>query len=140
MLYLCLKAIHVAASILFAAGVLASAVLIQWLQTQASSSDTKNIAAAWHSWNARVTTPAMLVVWALGFTLAMQGGWGSSDWLKLKFVCVLTLSALHGMQSGALRRIAVGPSTRNLPDWVNARALTVILIAAIAILAVAKPL
>jgi uncharacterized membrane protein len=82
----------------------------------------------------------MLVVWALGLTLAMQGGWGSSGWLKLKFVCVLTLSALHGMQSGALRRIAVGPSTRNLPDWVNARALTVILIAAIAILAVAKPL
>ena len=137
MFYLWLKAVHVVAAILFTAGSFASLIFIQWLQTQWSSSDTRNIAEMLRHWNARVTTPAMLVVWALGLTLAMRGGWSSSAWLKLKFICVLALSALHGMQSGALRRIAAGVPVRHR---VNTRVGTIALITIIVMLVVTKPM
>jgi protoporphyrinogen IX oxidase len=137
MFYLWLKAVHVIAAILFMAGNFAALIFIQWLQTQWSSSDTRNVAVMLRHWNARVTTPAMLAVWGLGLTLAMRGGWGSSDWLKLKFICVLALSALHGIHSGALRRIAAGMPVRQMVD---ARAVTVVLTMIVVMLAVAKPL
>lgn len=137
MLYLWLKALHVAAAIAFTAGIFSSAIFIHWLQTQWSSSDTRNIASMLRSWNARVTTPAMLVIWGLGLTLASQGHWISSGWLKLKFACVLALSALHGIQSGALRRIAVGSPA---PSALNTPAVPFTLVAIIVVLVIAKPI
>jgi len=55
---------------------------------------------------------AILLVWALGLTLALQGHWFRSVWLPAKLVIVLALSAWHGVQSGVLRRLAGGASTR----------------------------
>ena len=137
MFYLWLKAVHVVAAILFATGSLGSALLIQWLKPQVPSPDTSNIAVRLRRWNARVTTPAMLVVWALGLTLAMQGGWSSSGWLRVKFILVLALSAMHGMQSGALRRLAAGMT---MPRVSSTHTATAALVVAILMLAVAKPL
>jgi uncharacterized membrane protein len=137
MFYLWLKAVHVIAAIVFTAGSFASVIFIQWLRTQWSSSDTRNIAIMLRHWNTRVTTPAMLIVWGLGLTLAMRGGWSASGWLRLKFICVLALSALHGIQSGTLRRIAAGMP---VSQQINTRAATVALTMIIVMLVVAKPL
>ena len=55
-----------------------------------------------------IITPAMLMVWALGLTLAYSSGAWSQTWLQLKLLLVLGLSAYHGWMIGYGRRLARG--------------------------------
>jgi len=46
----------------------------------------------------------MLLVWALGLTLAMMGHWFGSPWSIVKMGIVALISAAHGVNSGRLRQ------------------------------------
>ena len=113
--YAVLKALHVGAALVFAGGVLATAVLLQAARRLALAA--RPVARVALRWSRVVTTPAMLLVWSLGLVLGIEGGWFSGPWLQAKLAFVLILSALHGVQSGALRRWAGGmappPATRS---------------------------
>ena len=63
---------------------------------------------AFRTWDYLLTTPAMLLVWAVGLALVLWAHWFHSGWLRAKLTLVLVLSALHGIQSGTLRRLAGG--------------------------------
>lgn len=52
----------------------------------------------------QVTTPALLLTWIFGLSLAVWAGWFPSPWLMIKLAFAAALSALHGVQSGRLRR------------------------------------
>lgn len=128
-----LKALHVAAALAFVGGVLAVSVLLQALPADGAGSAP--VARAVRRWDQAVTTPAMLLVWALGLTLATASHAFADGWLQAKLALVLALSGLHGVQSGRLRRLAGGgprPSSPMAP-------LVIAFAAAIAVLAVAKP-
>lgn len=129
-LYPWLKALHVAAALVFASGVLAMAGLLRMMPAVPG-----DMAAVVSRWDRCVTTPAMLLVWGLGLALASGGSWVGDGWLYAKFGLVLLLSAIHGVQSGQLRR-----STRGLPTqrW-PAMPFIAASLAGIAILAVVKP-
>ena len=138
--YLWLKALHVAAAITFVAGVLATALLLTLSPGgEAWSRDRQPIVHGLRTWHSRVTTPAMLIVWALGIALALEGGWFAHQWLQAKLVLVLALSAVHGVHSGALRRLAGGSVLCPRRLWPGGL-LIVGLAAGIAVLAVTKPL
>jgi len=79
------------------------------------------------------------MVWALGIVLALQGGWFASLWLQAKLAFVVVLSAVHGVQSGALRRLA-GGSALPVQGLRFSGRLTIVLTAGIAILAIVKPI
>ena len=106
-----IKAIHVAATIVFIGGMLVVAVFL------ASRPDAVGASAPAarivRRWDETVTTPAMLLVWALGLTLAASGGWFVEAWLQAKLIVVLVLSGLHGIQSGQLRRVGGGGAGGN---------------------------
>ena len=145
-LYPWLKALHVAAAITFAAGVLAAAVMLRPApggKSSAESSPKSSLDSGTverlRACHRSLTTPAMVIVWALGIVLAMQGGWSVPVWLQAKLALVVALSALHGIQSGQLRRLE-GGAAGGVPGLRFKAALTVVLVAGIAILAVAKPL
>ena len=90
-------------------------------------------------WDRRIGTPAMLLVWALGLTLAVQGGWFVAGWLHAKLTLVLLLSAVHGLQTGTLRRMAADPN-KPVPGFLKAAApVNLIFVALILFLAFAKP-
>ena len=90
-------------------------------------------------WDRRVVVPAILLTWALGITLAVKGGWFQAPWLSTKLVFVLALSALHGVQSGALRRMAGDPDKRP-PAFLRFSApLTIVAVLVVVTLAVTKP-
>ena len=113
-LYPWLKALHVAAAITFVGGVLAASVVLGSLSGgEASLPEQTRSVQSLRAWNQVVTTPAMLIVWGLGLALALQGGWFSSLWLQAKLALVLVLSAIHGVQSGMLRRLAGGSVLRS---------------------------
>ncbi len=131
--YTWLKALHVAAAITFVAGVLGAAVFLA-----APPPGHAETARAIHRWDRTVTTSAMLLVWALGLTLALMGGWFRDGWLLAKLVFVVALSGVHGMQSAKLRRLAGGVAV-TAPSRLVAP-LVVVAAVAIAVLVVVKPL
>ncbi|ARP96763.1 CopD family protein [Bordetella genomosp. 13] len=129
-LYPWLKALHLAAALVFASGVLAMAGFLRMMP--AVPGDMAVAVIGWDRW---VTIPAMLLVWALGLGLASGGGWIGDGWLYAKLGLVLLLSAIHGVQSGQLRRSARGLPTQRWP----AMPIIAASLAGIAILAVVKP-
>ncbi len=55
-----------------------------------------------------IITPAMIIVWALGLTLAsIIGAWGEA-WLHVKLALVLLLSGYHGYMVGYGKKLARG--------------------------------
>lgn len=86
----------------------------------------------------RITTPALLFTWIFGLLLGLSAGWFASGWLMVKLAFVVGLSALHGIQSGRLRRfIRNGQRATSIP---GAGAGIVIAMVVIAILAIVKPI
>ena len=55
-----------------------------------------------------ILTPAMILVWAFGITLATIGNWWASGWLSAKLLVVVALSAYHGYMVGYGRKLARG--------------------------------
>lgn len=105
-LYSWIKALHVAAPLVFVAGVLATSAFLRF--NKGEPQQVAANAAAFRRWDRGVTIPAMLLVWALGIELAMTGHWTGAGWLVVKACLVVVLSALHGMQVGKLRRLSLG--------------------------------
>lgn len=132
-IYPWLKALHVAAALTFVGGVMAVSVFLR--AAPPDDPFVAPIARGVRRWDQMVTTPAMLLVWGFGLTLAMAGHWFAAGWLQAKFVLVVILSGLHGVQSGRLRRAARGAHTQR--SYV---AMVVVGCAVgIALVAVAKP-
>ena len=103
--YTWLKALHVAAAMIFVSGVLGVAMFLN-----AAGSDDADLARKVRGWDQQVTTPAMLLVWALGLSLGLMGEWFRNGWLIAKLVFVIALSGMHGVQSAKLRQMAGGIS------------------------------
>ena len=97
--YTMLKAAHIVAVLVFVSGVFAMSLFLASMQTSGP-----HTIAVIRRWDACVTTPAMLLVWALGLTLAMTGHWFAAPWLIAKMAIVALISAAHGVNSGRLRR------------------------------------
>lgn len=134
-----IKAIHVAAVLVLTGGLFVQTLAIVAICRGRDGEEfDRRVAAAVLSWDRKVTTPALLLIWAMGLWAALSAGWLAAHWLWIKLVIVFGLSALHGVQSGALRRIAAGgPITRADLSWRPPALLFAL--AAVAILAVVKP-
>ena len=55
-----------------------------------------------------IITPAMVLVWIFGLTLAWTSGAWSQGWFQAKFAIVIGLSAYHGWLIGYGRKLARG--------------------------------
>lgn len=136
--YLWLKGLHVAAAIVFVGGLLAETLFLAVLgEPTEMAPGMRQAVRVFRRWDSRLTTPAMLLAWSAGLTLALSAGWFHSGWLRVKVVLVLVLSALHGVQSGTLRRLA--GSAGQARAQTTSVLVVVIGAACIALLAVAKP-
>ncbi len=141
MLYLFLKAFHLAAVLTWVGGMLALSVALAARPARMAGGGAGDQAlfAALHRWDRHVTTPALAVVWLLGIALVVMGGWYTAPWLWAKFVIVFVLSGLHGNLSAGLRRLLAG-QVAQLPAAVRwAPGLTVGAITAVALLVILKP-
>jgi putative membrane protein len=58
-----------------------------------------------------ILTPAMIVVWVLGLTLATVGHHWAEGWLHAKLLFVLVLSGYHGWAVGYAKTLARGVMT-----------------------------
>ncbi len=139
MLYLLIKSFHLAAVLAWVGGMLALSVVLAAQRKHAAPAGGQPLLTALYRWDRWITTPALALVWVLGLTLLVLGGWYSAPWLWTKFVIVFVLSGLHGNQSASLRRLLAGQRTQ-LPGsvrWVPG--ITLAAITAVALLVILKP-
>ena len=136
-----LKALHVVAIVAFVGGLLATSLLLAVDNLDEPSLSEKWIvtARAFQWWDRVVTLPALLTVWVLGMSLAVTGEWFQSGWLHAKLVLVVAISALHGVQSSTLRRLASGEQRKASLLAQSAPFLILGMVAGIEILVVVKP-
>jgi len=139
--YLSLKALHIAAVMVWISGLLTAALVVA-AASRGSPHEPGRMALieSISRWDRRVTSPTLLVVWGAGLTLALQGGWFPARWLIVKLGIVALMSALHGVLSGMLRRL--GDSDAPSPPSRLQYASLLILggVTAIVILVVVKPI
>jgi len=87
-----------------------------------------------------ITTPAMLVSWALGLYLAFSViDWSAGGWFHAKLVLVLLLSAYHGALAKWTRDFAEDRNTRSPRFYRIANEIPTLLMVGIVILAVVRP-
>lgn len=131
MAYELLKVAHIVAVILWFGGMMTVAILLR---------ESPELAASLRIWDQRITTPAMIAAWALGLAMASWGGWFSTGgWLIAKLVFVMALSAVHGMLSGRLRRIAAPRPAPLQAGGLSILAVMTLLLLAIVFLVITKP-
>lgn len=138
MIYLLVKAAHLVAMVVWMAGMLAVPITFAGFGPTGPPADTR----ARLRWVFNLLcTPALLVVWGAGLTVATQGGWFADTWLQAKLALVLILSGLHGAMSGQLRRVEQADGGRGpVPALVrNLHWAVLTCVTAIVLLAVLKP-
>lgn len=109
MTYLLLKWSHVVAVLLFCSGMLVTPWLVNALCFQPRSNAQQDFLDSVRGYHRMVTSPALLVLWALGLAMAQSAQWWSHPWFRAKLVAALLLSAQHGAVSGRLRHLCTDP-------------------------------
>lgn len=141
MMYMLIKAFHVASVATWIGGMLVMALVLNVVQKttlERSASELRMLSLA-RRWDQRVTSPALGLSWLLGAALVCLGGWHLAGWLMVKLVFVLLLSALHGVQAGYLRRLADAPEQQAPALLKRSGAIAIGAVVVIAIMVILKP-
>ncbi|MPS26235.1 MAG: hypothetical protein E2576_13525 [Alcaligenaceae bacterium] len=141
MAYLWLKAAHLTALMVWIGGMLAVALALRATsprREELRAGGALPLLGTVRRWDHYVTSPAMLLAWALGLALAFQGGWFGQPWLWAKLVLALLLAAVHGRLAGGLRT-RLRDDIPVVTAWRHAPGAIVALVAAIVALVVVKP-
>ena len=86
-----------------------------------------------------IMTPAMLVTWLSGLFLALSLGAFAETWLHLKLLCVVALTAFHGVCGRWRRELAAGTSGRSGRFFRTINEVPTVLLIVIVGLVVFKP-
>lgn len=141
--YLWLKAAHIIAVICWMAGMLYLPRLYVYHAGVAVGSETDALLQVMERRLMRaIMLPAMVLTWVLGLTLAIRlNAFSPANglWMHFKFALVVALSAIHGMLAKHRKSFAHGANVRSAKYFkVLNESVTVILVA-IVILVVVKP-
>lgn len=134
-----INAVHLVSAVVWIGGMLMTAMVAQWSLRQNDKSTTLILLNDVRSWNRRMTSPAMIVLWIAGIAMLVAHGQMPHLWLIIKIVFVVLLSGLHGFLSATLRRVANGETLKRTGALNNATLLLVLFTAVITVLAVVRP-
>lgn len=131
MLYFVIKALHLLSDFLLIGGMLVNAFVISMVPPPIRV----GVIEALRKYDRTVTTAALAGAWIFGLWLAI-GYIGFSDgWLHAKFLFVILLSALHGMQQAAMRKMVADP--KRDPNGFVRLGMPIILVCLVIVLALA---
>ena len=138
MLYLTVKALHVASVIVWMAGMTASALLLAAHRGREGAVGEQTALGLRRP--LRLTMSAGIMgTWLLGGWLFVDGGWFHAPWMFTKLAFVLALSALHGPLVANLKRIGTTDGYQ-VPRWMEyVVPVEIAAVAVVAFLVVAKP-
>lgn len=136
--YQLVKAIHLVAVFTFVGGLLVQTLCLWALKNEGGKQQAAHMLSRVQTWDRSMTNLSLLLLWAAGLYLGLSTGLFQETWLQLKLGFVIFLSAVHGAQSGVIRR-----SLNNRADSKKGRSfspyLLVFAFAAIALLLAFRP-
>jgi putative membrane protein len=139
-IYLWIKALHVLAVISWMAGMLYLPRLFVYHAEAAPGSPTAETFEVMERRLMRaIMLPAMLVAWASGLTLAVQGDFFSAGWLHGKLLLVILMSAIHGYFARIRRDFAEGKNRHPSRFYRVINEIPTILMIGIVLLVIVKP-
>ncbi len=86
-----------------------------------------------------IMTPAMIVSWITGLTLAWQAGFLTAGWFHGKLLAVVLLSGVHGFLAKQVRVFAADGNMRGDRYFRVVNEVPTLLMVAIVVLVVVKP-
>jgi putative membrane protein len=139
-MYLWIKALHVLAVISWMAGMLyLPRLFVYHAETQRGSVTAQTFEVMERRLLRAIMLPAMLVTWATGLTLAIEGHWFSMPWLHAKLFIVILLTACHGYFSLLRRQFAQDKNQHSSRFYRFMNEVPTVFLVFIVILVVVKP-
>lgn len=138
--YLWIKSLHVISIIAWMAGLLYLPRLFVYHCAAPQGSDLSETFKVMERRLLRaIMTPAMIVAWVTGLTLAWQAGFFVFGWLHLKLALVLALSASHGYMSRCVKTFAADANQRSHRFYRVLNEFPTLLMVVIVIAVIVKP-
>ncbi len=95
-MYLWIKALHVVSVISWMAGLLyLPRLFVYHSSAERGSVQSETFKVMERRLLYAIMTPAMILTWATGLTLAIQSGFFSENWFKIKFILVILMTIFH---------------------------------------------
>jgi putative membrane protein len=139
-MYLWIKVVHVLAVIAWMAGMLyLPRLFVYHAQVEPGSQLAETFAVMEKRLMRLIMLPAILVTWAAGLALAVEGHWFSSPWLHGKLFLVILMSVLHGYFGPLRRSLAEGKNTHSPRYFKVLNEVPTVLLIGIVILVIVKP-
>lgn len=140
MLYLWLKALHVVAVIAWMAGMLyLPRLFVYHCAAPAGSAQSETFKVMERRLLKAIMNPAMIVTWALGLTLLVQGEWWRAGWMHGKLALVVLLSAAHGFLAARVKDFAADRNQRPARFYRILNEVPTVLMVGIVVLVIVKP-
>jgi putative membrane protein len=138
--YLLLKALHIIAVISWMAGMLyLPRLFVYHAGVVAGSSEASLFETMEYRLLRYIMTPALVVVWITGVSLAVWAGFFTSPWLQAKLLLVVLMSGIHGYLARCRRDLADGTSQRAPRFFRIINEVPTVLMIGIVVLVVVKP-
>ena len=138
--YVWIKSLHVIAIIAWMAGLLyLPRLFVYHCEAAADSTMSETFKIMERRLLRAIMTPAMIVAWITGLTLAIQAGFFSSGWLHLKLALVLILSASHGYMSRCVKTFAADANQKSHKFYRVLNEVPTLLMIVIVIAVIVKP-
>jgi len=140
MLYLWLKALHVIAVIAWMAALLyLPRLMVYHSAAEPGSKQSETFKIMEQRLLRFIATPAMIASWLFGIALMLEGALFRAGWMQAKFVLVLALSALHGLNAKWTKDFAADRNRRPARFYRIMNEAPTLLMIAIVILVIVKP-
>jgi len=141
MLYLWIKALHLIAVIAWMAGMLyLPRLFVYHAAAKPGSEQSETFKVMERRLLRFIMTPAMIATWLLGIALVLMGQWLGAGWFHAKLGLVLVMTVLHGLFSHWANDFAFDRNPRSAKFYRIANEIPTLILIAIVILAVVKPL
>ena len=133
-------AFHIIAVIAFMAGMLyLPRLFVYHTETTPGAADSERFKVMETRLLKGIINPAIIAVWILGLTLAWLTGAYLDTWLQIKFVLVLILSGMHGLNVKLWREFQQGKRDRTARFYKIINEVPALLMVLIVILVKVQP-
>lgn len=140
MLYLWLKALHVIAVIAWMAALLyLPRLMVYHCEAETGSKQSETFKIMERRLLRYIANPAMIASWLFGIALLFEGASYRTGWMQAKFVLVLALSALHGLNAKWTKDFATDRNRRSARFYRIMNEAPTLLMIGIVILVIVKP-
>jgi putative membrane protein len=139
-LYLWLKILHIFFVIAWMAGMLyLPRLFVYHADAEKGSKQSETFKVMERRLLRGIMNPSMIVVWVVGFWMAINGGWMVAGWLHAKLALVLAMSAVHGMFSKWRKDFEADRNARPASFYRMWNEVPAVILIAIIVLVVIKP-